>query len=369
MLHASLVSLPLRDVALGPRTTLGVGGSASYFWEVKSEDELALAVRWAKARELPLKVLGGGSNVVVADAGFPGLVIQVGLLGVETSGTDPIRVRVGAGEPWHPFVLGRVALGQQGVECLAGIPGSVGATPIQNVGAYGQDVSETIALVEAFDVERECFRTFDSRALGFGYRDSFFKSKAPDAFIVTRVHFLLAPDGPPAVRYAELEREALRLRETARLESLSVAHVSELVLELRRKKSMSVDTRDENHRSCGSFFVNPRVTEALYTRVASTLPQESVPHHLEPGGLFKLPAAWLIERAGFSKGVRRGPVGLSTRHSLAIVCHDGASSNQVLHFAHEVQSTVLDKFGVTLEPEPVFWGFPPGSNGLPPLPP
>lgn len=341
---------------------------AQYLWQVASEHELTLAVRWAKAQGLPLRVLGGGSNVVVADAGFAGLVIQVALRGLETSGSDPVQIRVGAGEPWHPFVLGRVAEKQQGMECLAGIPGSVGATPIQNVGAYGQDVSETITLVEAYDIERECFRTFDARDLGFGYRDSFFKSQAPDAFIVTRVHFRLVPGAPPALRYAELEREAQRVREAAGLDALGVADVCNVVLELRRKKSMSVDARDENQRSCGSFFMNPRVPAALVARVANEVPGEPVPQHPEPGGLFKLPAAWLIERAGLGKGVRRGPVGLSTRHSLAIVCHDGASSNDVLRFAHEVRGAVLHKFGVTLEPEPVFWGFPAGGGGLPPLP-
>jgi len=367
------VSFPLSDIPLGPKTTLGVGGPARYFWEVASEDELAQAVRWAKARKLALRVLGGGSNVVVADAGFSGLVIKVGLLGVEASGADPIRVRVGAGEPWHPFVLGRVAEKQQGLECLAGIPGSVGATPIQNVGAYGQDVSETITLVEAFDIERECMRTFDNRELTFGYRDSFFKSRAPDAFIVTRVHFLLTPGAPPALRYAELEREAQRLRETQRLgethagEGLSVADVCNLVLELRRKKSMSVDARDENHRSCGSFFMNPRVPEALFARVVRELPEVTVPHHVEAGGIVKLPAAWLIEQAGLTKGIRRGPVGLSTRHSLALVCHDGANSDHVLGFAHEVRNAVFEKFGIALEPEPVFWGFG-SSGGLPPHP-
>lgn len=349
-------------------TTLGVGGLASYFWEITSEHELTLAVRWAKAQSLPLRVLGGGSNVVVADAGFPGLVIRVALRGIETASDDPARIRVGAGEPWHPFVLGRVAANQQGVECLAGIPGSVGATPIQNVGAYGQDVSETITLVEAYDIEHERFRTFDNRALGFGYRDSFFKSQAPDAFIVTRVHFVLAPGAPPALRYAELEREAQRLSQAAGLDALSVAEVCNAVLDLRRKKSMSVDARDENHRSCGSFFTNPRVPAAQMARVASELPDQPVPHHPEPDGLFKLPAAWLIERAGLAKGVRRGPVGLSTRHSLAIVCHDGASSSDVLRFAHEVRSAVLHKFGIALEPEPVFWGFAGANGGLPPLP-
>ena len=361
------MSSPLSDIPLGPRTTLGVGGSAQYFWEVTSEDELAQAVRWAKARGLALRVLGGGSNVVVADSGLAGLVIKVGLRGVETSGEDPVRVRVGAGEPWHPFVLGRVAEKQQGLECLAGIPGSVGATPIQNVGAYGQDVSETITLVEAFDIDRECMRTFDNRALRFGYRDSFFKSEAPDAFIVTRVHFLLGPGAPPAVRYAELEREAQRLSEANGGGALSVADVCNLVLELRRKKSMSVDARDENHRSCGSFFVNPRVSEALFASIARELPELTVPHHVEPGGLVKLPAAWLIEQAGLTKGTRRGAVGLSTRHSLAIVCHDGANSDHVIGFAHEVRSAVFQKFGVTLEPYPVFGGFG-SSGGLPALP-
>lgn len=362
------MSLPLRDVALGPRTTLGVGGLARYFWEVRSEDELALAVRWAKAQGLPLRVLGGGSNVVVADTGFSGLVVQVALRGVEISRSDPSLVRVGAGEPWHPFVLGRVAENQQGLECLAGVPGSVGATPIQNVGAYGQDVSETITLVEAYDIEGERFRTFDNHALGFGYRDSFFKSQAPDAFIVTRVHFQLAPGARPALRYAELEREAQRRCEEAGVEALSLKEVCDAVIDLRRRKSMSVDTQDENHRSCGSFFMNPRVPPALALRVAREVPKERVPQHPEPGGLVKLPAAWLIERAGLSKGFRRGPVGLSTRHSLAIVCHDDASANDVLRFAHEVRSAVIHKFGITLEPEPVFWGFEAAGGGLPPLP-
>jgi len=368
------VSSPLSDIPLGPKTTLGVGGPARYFWEVASEDELAQAVRWAKARGLALRVLGGGSNVVVADTGFSGLVIKVGLRGVEASGTNPVEVRVGAGEPWHPFVLGRVAEKQQGLECLAGIPGSVGATPIQNVGAYGQDVSETITLVEAFDIDRECMRTFDNRALAFGYRDSFFKSQAPDAFIVTRVHFRLAPGAPPALRYAELEREAQRLSEAQRFgdanggRALGVAEVCHLVLELRRKKSMSVDARDENQRSCGSFFMNPRVPEALFARAAREFVEVPIPHHPEPGGLVKLPAAWLIEQAGLTKGVRRGPVGLSTRHSLAIVCHEGANSDHVVGFAHEVRNAVFQKFGITLEPEPVFWGFGATSGGLPSLP-
>lgn len=362
------MSYPLRDVELAPRTTLGVGGVARYFWEVESEGELCAAVRWAKHEGVPLKVLGGGSNVVVADAGFAGLVLKVGLKGIETTGSDPIRIRVGAGEAWHAFVLSRVAENQQGLECLSGIPGSVGATPIQNVGAYGQDVSESVVLVEAFDVERERFRTFDNRALCFGYRDSFFKSQAPDCFVVTRVHFRLSPHAPPLVRYAELEREALRLREQTGTASLTLGEVCGLVLELRRKKSMSVDAKDENHRSCGSFFMNPRVPEAVLLRVLSQVVDERVPHYPEADGMVKLPAAWLIERSGLSKGARRGPVGLSTRHSLALVCHEGANASHVVGFAHEVQAAVRERFGITLEPEPVFWGFDTQNTGLPPVP-
>jgi UDP-N-acetylmuramate dehydrogenase len=358
----------LRDVELASKTTLGVGGSARYFWEVHSEAEVVAAVRWAKREGLPLKVLGGGSNVVVADTGFAGLVLKVSLKGIETTESDPVRIRVGAGEPWHAFVVSRVAENQQGLECLAGIPGSVGATPIQNVGAYGQDVSESIVLCEAFDVERECFRTFDARALCFGYRDSFFKSHAPDRFVVTRVHFRLSPHAPPLVRYAELEREALRLREASGQPSLTLAEVCDLVLELRRKKSMSVDAKDENHRSCGSFFMNPRVPEARLREIASQLGDERVPHYPEADGMIKLPAAWLIERAGLSRGTRRGPVGLSTRHTLALVCHEGASANLVVGFAHEVQAAVRERFGITLEPEPVFWGFDAPNTGLPPAP-
>lgn len=356
---------PLRDVSLAPRTTLGVGGLARFFWEVSREDELVDAVAWAHQRGLPIAVLGGGSNVVVSDEGFSGLVIQLSIRGIFRENS---RVEAAAGEPWHPFVLAMVSEGLQGVECLGGIPGLIGATPIQNVGAYGQEVSDVIESVVALDVARHKFHVFESRELAFGYRDSFFKSQAPGTFIVTRVTFRLTPGAAPRLKYAELERAALAYREQQGTTELTLAQAASLVIELRRRKSMSVDSPDENSRSCGSFFVNPKVAPSALERLQQTLGDVNVPHYPEPDGTVKLPAAWLIEQAGLGRGTRRGPVGLSTRHTLALVCHDDATAADVVAFAHEVRATVRERFGIELAPEPAFWGFGLCPDGLPDLP-
>jgi UDP-N-acetylmuramate dehydrogenase len=312
-------------------------------------------------------VLGGGSNVVIADGGFPGLVVSIGLLGIEAATDDSGEVEVAAGEPWHDFVMAQVRRGLQGIECLAGIPGLVGATPLQNVGAYGQEVSETIVRVEAFDVERGIWRSFDNAELRFAYRDSFFKSEAPNSFIVTKVRFRLRPGAAPALRYAELEQAAERLLKQDGRQSLDLGQTSALVMSLRRSKSMLHDVADENGRSCGSFFVNPRVPREVLDRIQTTRPGSQVPHYAQPDGSVKLPAAWLIEQAGLPKGTQRGSVGLSTRHSLALVAHAGATAAAVLSFAHEVRAEVARAFGVELVPEPVFWGFSESDRGLPPL--
>lgn len=355
----------MRDVQLAPRTTLGVGGPARFFWEVASDDELVAAVRWARQRELPLCVLGAGSNVVVSDTGFPGLVIRLAMRGISRENGPKERIEVAAGEAWHPFVLTMVQENLQGIECLAGIPGLIGATPIQNVGAYGQEVSDVIESVVAFDIQRQQFRRFANRELAFGYRDSFFKAQAPGAFIVTRVRFRLTLGGTPLLKYAELERAANAFREEHRLTDLTLAQTSSLVLELRRQKSMSVDSPDENRRSCGSFFVNPKVKPQTLQRVQRALGDREVPHYPQPDGLVKLPAAWLIEQSGLTRGTRRGPVGLSTRHTLALVCHDGATATDVVAFASEVRRRVYDRFSVELTPEPAFWGFDTRPGELP----
>ena len=356
---------PRLDVPIGPLTSLGVGGPARYFWKVTQEDELLEALRWARRRGVSVKVLGGGSNIVVADRGFEGLVIQVAIRGITYGGQDQAKVQAAAGEPWHAFVLEQVRNHRQGIECLAGIPGFLGATPIQNVGAYGQEVCETIERVVALDIETLRFREFDNAALGFGYRDSFFKREAPDSFVVTRVCFRLRPGAPAALRYGELDRAAAELRERLEVEQLTLTQIAELVLELRSAKSMVLVPWDENGRSCGSFFVNPRLSRQEFDALAARCPNAEPPRYAEPDGRVKVPAAWLIEQAGLTKGMRSGPVGLSTKHTLALVCHDGATAGDVVRFAHEIRHTVEARFGVRLTSEPVFWGFGEPQDGLP----
>ena len=348
---------PRQHVALAPKTTLGVGGPARYFREARTDDELSEILHWARRRGVPFRVLGGGSNVVVSDSGFDGLVIQIALKGVHATGAQGRDIEVAAGEPWHAFVLAQAARGLQGVECLAGIPGLVGATPIQNVGAYGQEVCESIVRVVALDTERMSLVAFDHEALAFGYRDSFFKSKAPDRYIVTRVRFRLAPSAPPKLAYPELAKQVALWSEARQGRAPTLSELCQIVLALRGSKAMLLDPTSENGRSCGSFFVNPRVSEQVLARIAANFGGREVPHYPQKDGSIKLPAAWLIEQAGLGKGTRRGNVGLSTKHSLALVCHAGATAHEVMNFAREIQRTVQASFGVSLAPEPVFWGF------------
>lgn len=347
------------DVELAPRTTLGVGGKAAHYACVESDAELTAALDWASEHQLAVRVLGGGSNLVVADAGFAGLVIDVQLRGIElcspgdaSAGEAEVQVEAAAGEPWDDFVAAMVAQRYQGLECLSGIPGRVGATPIQNVGAYGQDVSETITSVIAFDRLGRTFCTFSAEECRFAYRDSRFKSFEPNRFIVTRVVFRLKRNARPALRYAELERDLERRRIT----EPSLSEVRETVIRLRRAKSMVLDANDPNGRSCGSFFVNPTLAPDAFEHFLSRAAGEgSVPQFPQSDGRIKLAAAWLIEHAGFARGLRDGNVGLSTRHALALVAHPGARADDVWRLAERIRRGVLERFGVALEPEPVFW--------------
>lgn len=341
-------------VALAPLTTLGVGGSAEHFTRVEHETELSDALSWAKQRALEVRVLGGGSNIVVGDSGFPGLVIDLALRGVRIHNHGRyVEIRAAAGEPWDEFVATMVTRGYQGIECLSGIPGRVGATPIQNVGAYGQEVSESITQVIATDTIKSSQRTFSAEECQFSYRDSWFKSREPGRYIVTEVAFRLRLNATPSLRYAELERYFQERSNSAP----SLSEVREGVIQLRRAKSMVLDANDPNSRSCGSFFVNPVLDatqfEAFVVRSAGL---GAVPSFPQADGRTKLSAAWLIERAGFPRGTRDGAVGLSSKHALALVAHPGARAADVTRFAARLQAGVLERFGVQLEPEPVFWG-------------
>jgi UDP-N-acetylmuramate dehydrogenase len=353
------MALDVREqVPLAPLSTLGVGGLARYYARVESDDDVRAAVDFAKGRSLPLLVLGGGSNVVIADEGHEGLVVHLATRGVEARpSAAQVQVRAAAGEPWDALVASAVAHGWAGVECLSGIPGLVGATPIQNVGAYGQEVGETVETVEALDLLSGRVESFSSAECGFAYRDSRFKSADKGRFIVLRVTYCLTPGGAPAVRYAELARHL----EERGLGEPSLPQVRDAVLTLRRRKSMVLDPDDPNARSVGSFFTNPIVPAAVADELEAALRRagelregERPPRFPAADGRVKLSAAWLIERAGLAKGHGTGNVGLSSRHTLAVVNRGAASAADVVAFARDVRERVRARFGITLVPEPVF---------------
>ncbi len=347
------------NVPLAPMTTLGIGGPARYFAEVTTPDALLAGVEWARSRGTPLFVLGGGSNIVVADGGFPGLVLRVSIRGVEThfDGGDVV-ITAGAGEEWDALVADCVARNWAGFECLSGIPGRVGATPIQNVGAYGQETSETLESVVALDLATEKLVDLSASDCEFGYRTSRFKTRDRGRFIITRVTYRLAVNGEPVVRYPELQRYLADLG----INQPALADVREAVLTIRRRKAMVIDPRDIDSRSVGSFFVNPTVTrdefEAIKQRVATLgSDSEDLPAFPASDGRVKLSAAWLIERAGVERGYAYGNVGTSTKHALAIVNRGGGAAREVVELKELIQKRVLEVFGVELLPEPVFVGF------------
>lgn len=317
---------------------------------------VAEVLHWATAADTQVLVLGGGSNIVIGDEGWPGVVMQTAMRGIEhRTVSEGIRLRVAAGEPWDAVVAQTVAEGWAGLECLSGIPGSVGATPIQNVGAYGQEVSQVIAAVHIWDRRRSERRVLDPEACAFAYRHSAFKDD-PHGAVVLAVDFILEPNGAPTLRYGELRRGFEG-------KTPSLAEVRARVLELRRSKSMVIETDDPNRRSAGSFFTNPVIeadaAEALVehaVREGLVADADAVPRYPAGGGRMKIPAAWLIEAAGFSKGQRDGAVGISSRHALALVHHGGGTTRELVAFARRVQDGVRERFGIELRPEPVFVG-------------
>ena len=348
------------QVALAPLTTLELGGAARYLVEAGDEETVGEALRWAGERRLPVAVLGGGSNVVVADAGVDGLVLRIGLRGVRVEVADgSVRLTAAAGEEWDELVARCVAEGWAGLECLSGIPGTAGATPLQNVGAYGQDVAETVERVRALDRRTGERVDLSPADLAFGYRSSALREQ-PGRWVVLAVSFRLRPGGAPTVAYPELERAL-----AARRQPPSLAAVREAVLELRRGKSMVLDAADPNRRSVGSFFVNPLLAPAelaaLQERAAAAGIAGEMPTFAAVGGRRKVPAAWLIERAGFAKGHTSGRVGISSNHSLALINRGGATAAELVGLARAIAARVDELFGVRLRPEPVFLGFPEGD--------
>jgi len=343
------------NVPLAPHTAIGLGGDARYFWDCASESELHEALQFGAARRLPIQVLAGGSNIIFPDAGYPGLVVKVGLRGAAFQDAgEAVLVRAAAGADWDALVREAVDRGLAGIECLSGIPGTVGGTPVQNVGAYGQEIAETLVSVTCLDRASLERRDFRADECGFAYRQSRFKREDRDRYIILEVTLRLRRQGRPSLRYAELAEE---VRRTAPIEALAPAAalgaVRAAVLALRRKKSMVLAADDPNSRSVGSFFVNPVLPPGAFEALQGRLGPAAgpIPTFAADGGV-KLPAAWLVERAGFAKGYRRGGVGISGNHALALVNHGGTTA-ELLALATSIERTVYDRFGIRLEREPV----------------
>jgi UDP-N-acetylmuramate dehydrogenase len=397
----------LQNIPLAPLTTLGIGGPARYFVEVRTADDAREAALWSREYGHPLFILGGGSNLVIADEGWPGVAARMAIAGIERRRAGgEILYDAGAGGDWDEFVERAVAEECAGVECLSGIPGTVGGTPVQNVGAYGQEVSETIRSVQALDLSTLEFVSLENGACGFGYRGSRFNRADRGRYMILRVVFGLRPGAAPCLRYADLKAH---FGGGARP---SLAQVRQAVLEIRRRKAMVVEEAEPDSRSAGSFFKNPLITREHYRQIveryeakgpfaASAQPDQSArqiskecppPEQQQkrpspgtpaltglrvpcfeitpataktavagdPGagdGWVKLPAAWLVEQAGVHRGFQLGRVAVSRKHALALVNRGGATAADLLKLMKLIQAKVREAFAIELEAEPVFVGF------------
>jgi UDP-N-acetylmuramate dehydrogenase len=338
------------DESLAQRTTMQLGGAARRLIEVEREDE---ALRLLRSLKEPFYLLGGGSNVVVSDRGLEQPVVVLALRGVQRRRCgELVELDAAAGEPWDFLVAQTVADGLAGIECLSGIPGWVGATPIQNIGAYGQQVADCIDRVRAYDLRDDRVVQLPAAQCAFGYRTSFFKGSGRGRYVVLGVTYRLrsAPPAPP--RYADLRRA---LRDT----QPTLPQIRQAVLDLRRSRSMVLDPNDPDSRSAGSFFLNPVVDRSLADRIDRLTSGTPMPRFVEEAGgaRVKLAAAWLIEQAGFAKGHGDGPVGLSRQHALAIVNRGGGTAREVIDLAGEIHRSVFGRFGVRLRVEPALLGF------------
>ena len=341
------------NVPLAPLTTLGVGGRARFFVRAESTDDVGEAVALSSAQKLPLFILGGGSNLLISDRGWGGLVLQIAIPGVNDLGENGL-VEAGAGVEWDSFVEYCVSRNYAGVECLSGIPGTVGGTPVQNVGAYGQEASETIVSLRAYDLAANSERELTSAESEFSYRTSIFNTSQRGRFIIVQVTYALIPGGVPSLRYVDLQKYLAGGGHTPTL-----SETREAVRKIRGSKGMLISPGDPDSRSAGSFFKNPVLStselEDLLRRAAERhLP---VPTYPALAQRRKVSAAWLVENAGFTKGYARGPAGISSKHALALVNRGGATSNDILELKDEIQEKVEQVWGIRLETEPELVGF------------
>jgi len=345
------------DVLLSDYTTLAVGGPARYFVEASNEDDVARAVELSSRHTLPLFVMGGGSNLLVSDAGYPGIVLRMATRGIVPAemagggGAATESFQVEAGEDWDTFVAHCVDRGLGGVECLSGIPGSVGGTPVQNVGAYGQEVSTVISRVRAYDRTSGRMVEIDNADCGFSYRTSRFNTTSRDQFIIQSVDFKLVKGQAANIQYRDVARYF-----EGKPSLPTLAEVRQVVRAIRRQKAMLIVPGDPDCRSAGSFFKNPVVEETTYLRIEATA-GPGVPKFPAAAGSVKIPAAWLIEKSGFHRGHARGGAAISSRHTLALTNRAGATARDILELAREIRDGVRARFGIELRPEPVFLGF------------
>src|ERR1035441_7209904 len=359
------------NVPLAPLTTLQVGGAARYFADLKREDEVREAAQFAKARDLPLFVLGGGSNLVIADSGWPGLVLQIAIGGITSPRANDapgnaVLFSVGAGVNWDDFVAQAVVQNCAGVECLSGIPGSVGGTPVQNVGAYGQEVADTIESVRALDLKQDRVVVLPKPACGFRYRASIFNSTQRGRYIILRVNYRLHRGGAPSLKYADLQRhfagrvqENFSERPAEKTTPPSLAETRAAVRELRRSKGMLIVPDRKSKPPAGSFFKNPVLSEAQFKELAARAASKAleIPSYPALDAQKKVSAAWLVEHAGFSKGYAAGAAGISHKHALALINRGNARASDIVELKDEIQRGVQEAWGILLEPEPVFVGF------------
>jgi UDP-N-acetylmuramate dehydrogenase len=351
------------NVPLAPLTTLQVGGAARYFAELRREDEVPEAAQFAKTRDLPLFVLGGGSNLVIADSGWPGLVLKIAIGGITSPRVNhapgsAVLFSVGAGVHWDDFVAHAVVQNCAGVECLSGIPGSVGGTPVQNVGAYGQEVADTIESVRAFDLKQDRVVVLPKPACGFRYRSSIFNGTEHGRYIILQVNYRLQRGGTPVLKYADLQKhfaERLVQKQTPP----SLGEVREAVRAIRRTKGMLLVPGDDDCRSAGSFFKNPVLSDARFKDLAERAASKGleIPSYPALDAQHKVSAAWLVEHSGFSKGYAAGAAGTSRKHALALINRGDAKASDMVELKDKIQHAVQEAWGIPLEPEPVFVGF------------
>jgi len=354
-------ALSIREnVTLAPYTTLGVGGPARFMVSIRNEDQIPEALDFARIHGCPVFILGGGSNILASDSGFPGLVVRMELRGIQPlDEEDSEFVSVAAGEEWDGFVQRCVDQNLAGIECLSGIPGTVGAAPVQNIGAYGEEVSDVILSIRALDRETNGIEELSGRDCRFDYRASIFNTTHKDRYIILKVAFSLRPFGKPRIQYPDLQN-----RFTGRSKSPSIGEVRRTVIQIRDSKGMILNQSDPDVKSAGSFFRNPILEPEKALEVENTVRNrrllastENLPRFAAPSGREKLAAAWFVEHAGFKKGYTHGNVGISKKHALALVNHGGANAQEFIDLMHRIQDRVHVEFGITLQPEPTLLGF------------